>query len=118
MVCRPSPEGSLKRYTEIPPVLDRFKKRFLHGTAGELRIFCREKWRTRVLGVFFSWLGRLCEELIVVHFFLGDDSKQNDRHGFVYCYKLVRFFFCVDSYSGSSCCNVSSTHPRFDFACI
>jgi len=32
----PSPEGSLKWYTDSPPVLDRFKKIFLHGIAGEL----------------------------------------------------------------------------------
>ena len=35
-VCMPSRQGSLKQYTEAPPVLDRFKKWFLHGIAGEL----------------------------------------------------------------------------------
>jgi len=36
MVCMPSSEGSLKWYTDSPPVLDRFKKIFLHGIAGGL----------------------------------------------------------------------------------
>ena len=36
VVSMPSLEGSLKQSTEIPPVLDRFKKEFLYGTYGEV----------------------------------------------------------------------------------
>ncbi|SVB08264.1 uncharacterized protein METZ01_LOCUS161118 [marine metagenome] len=32
-------EGSLKWYTDFPPVLDRFKKTFLHGISGRLKYF-------------------------------------------------------------------------------
>ena len=32
-------EGSLKWYTDSPPVLDRFKKTFLHGISGRLKYF-------------------------------------------------------------------------------
>ncbi len=39
VVSMPSLEGSLKQYTGTPPVLDRFKKWFLHGTNGEFKIF-------------------------------------------------------------------------------
>jgi len=47
---RPSPGGSLKRYTDIPPVLDRFKKKFLHGTAGKFRdILLGGGWSPRFL---------------------------------------------------------------------
>ena len=32
-------EGSLKWYTDSPPVLDRFKKTFLHGISGRFKCF-------------------------------------------------------------------------------
>ena len=35
VVSMPSQEGSLKQYTDTPPVLDGFKKWFLHGICGE-----------------------------------------------------------------------------------
>jgi len=52
-----------------------------------------------VFGVFFSRLRCFCEELIVAHFFPGDDSKQNDKLSFVYYYRLIRFFFCRSLFS-------------------
>ena len=52
-----------------------------------------------MFGVFCSRLRRLCEELIVAHFFSGDDSKQNDKLSFVCYYKLIRFFFCRSLFS-------------------
>lgn len=32
--------GSLKQYTDTPPVLDRFKKWFLYGISGEASYVC------------------------------------------------------------------------------
>ena len=77
-----------------------------------------------MFGVFLSWLGCLCGELIVAHFFLGDDSKQNDGHGFVCYYKLIRFFFCRSLFSvwilirDLPVVMFRQLTPRFDFARI
>ena len=73
---------------------------------------------------FFSRLRRLCEELIVAHFFPGDDSKQNDKLSFVCYYKLIRFFFCRSSFSAWILVRdlpvemFRQLTPRFDFARI
>jgi hypothetical protein len=76
------------------------------------------------LEFFLSQLGCLCEGLVVARFFLGDDSKQNDGHGFVYYYKLVRFFFCRSLFSAWILIRdlpvvmFRQLTPRFDFARI
>ena len=44
--------GSLKQYTDTPPVLDRFKKWFLSGISGEasyINQVCFEKSRTGLI---------------------------------------------------------------------
>ena len=37
-------EGSLKWYTDFPPVLDRFKKTFLHGISGRCDVLFCSDW--------------------------------------------------------------------------
>ena len=77
-----------------------------------------------MFGVSFSWLRRLCEELIVAHFFPSDDSKQNDKLSFVCYYKLIRFFFYRSLFSVWILVRdlpvemFRQLTPRFDFARI
>ena len=77
-----------------------------------------------MFGVFCSRLSRLCEELIVAHFFPGDDSKQNDKLSFVCYYKLIRFFFYRSLFSvwilvrDLPVVMFRQLTPRFDFARI
>jgi hypothetical protein len=73
-----------------------------------------------VFGVFLSWLHRLCEGLIVAHFFPGDDSKQNDKLSFVCYYKLIRrsLFSAWILVRDLPVVMFRQLTPRFDFARI
>lgn len=56
VVSMPSQEGSLKQYTDTPPVLDRFKKWFLYGIAGRLSYILLE------CEIYFSLVYYCCAE--------------------------------------------------------
>ncbi len=43
--------GSLKQYTDTPPVLDRFKKWFLYGISGEASCILRLFWKRGRIGL-------------------------------------------------------------------
>jgi hypothetical protein len=53
VVSMPSQEGSLKQYTDTPPVLDGFKKWFLHGICGEAYSYIQLSARYRSSWWFF-----------------------------------------------------------------